>query len=143
VAEGLGPDARGLRLLLTQPATIAAALADVGPVSRLALAGVTRADMLVRAFEHREAARILGIKTVRYSEVLHVLASRLQPDDAAVLLLGGLLKDRPNPGSVLATIGNGAVAHLVAAVAHAGMCLLDNPSINGVDLVVDGGPLLT
>jgi NAD(P)-dependent dehydrogenase (short-subunit alcohol dehydrogenase family) len=190
VASTLGASARGLSLDLLRPDSIATALADVGAVSRLVLAGVARATMGVRNFEHESAIRVLGAKTVGYSQVLHVLASRLEPD-AAVLVMGGLAKDRPDPGSLLGTLGNGAVAHLVRAVAlelapvrvnglhpaivrdspygetrsaaeletarhetptgrlvtlddvaHAGMCLLDNSAINGVNLVVDGGLLL-
>ena len=127
------------------------------------------------------------LKLVGYIEVIHTLLPRLA-DDAAILIFGGLARDRPYPGSTTVTAVNGAVTSIVrtlvvelaprrvnalhpaivgdspqwkdmpderfqalvqrtpiarlvtmAEVVDASRFLLENGSINGINLAVDGG----
>ena len=56
--------------------------------------------------------RLVTLKLVGYTAVVHALAPRLT-DDAAILIFGGLARDRPYPGSTTVTTVNGAVTSLV------------------------------
>jgi NAD(P)-dependent dehydrogenase (short-subunit alcohol dehydrogenase family) len=56
--------------------------------------------------------RLATLKLVGYTEVIHVLLPRLA-DDSAILIFGGLARDRPYPGSTTVTTVNGAVTSLV------------------------------
>jgi NAD(P)-dependent dehydrogenase (short-subunit alcohol dehydrogenase family) len=190
VAGEIGAGARGLGLDLSRPGEIGAALSGLGHVKYLVLAGIERDENSVREYDHERALRLVTLKLVGYTEVVHAVASRLRPD-ASVLLFGGLAKDRPYPGSTTITTVNGGVTGLVRTMAvelapvrvnaiHPGIVgdspawqgkpeevleavkartptgrlvamedvvgaalfLLENPSVNGVNLEVDGGWLL-
>jgi NAD(P)-dependent dehydrogenase (short-subunit alcohol dehydrogenase family) len=52
------------------------------------------------------------LKLVGYTEVIHALASRFTAD-SAILMFGGLARDRPYPGSTTVTTVNGGVTSLV------------------------------
>ncbi len=62
------------------------------------------------------ALRLVTLKLVGYTEVVHTLLPRLA-DDAAILIFGGLARDRPYPGSTTVTTVNGAVTSLVRTLA--------------------------
>ncbi len=186
LASGLGHGARGIALELAEPHSIAEALRDVERVDRLALVAVDRDENFVRDYDVDRAIRLVTLKLVGYTEVVHQLVGRLPPD-ASILLFGGLAKDRPYPGSTTVTTVNGAVATLIRTLAielapvrvnaihpgivadtpywsgkeqvlanvrdrtptgrnvvteeivEASVLLLENPSVNGVNLEVDGG----
>ena len=155
------------------------------------IAAVERDENTVRDYDVDGAQRLVTMKLVGYTEVIHALASRLAPD-AAIVLFGGLAKERPYPGSTTVTTVNGAVSSMIRTlarelapvrvnaihpgvvgdspawsgkppevldalisrtpcgrlatmqdIAHATLFLLDNQSVNGVNLDVDGGWLLT
>jgi NAD(P)-dependent dehydrogenase (short-subunit alcohol dehydrogenase family) len=55
------------------------------------------------------------LKLVGYTEVVHALLPRLD-DEAAILIYGGLARDRPYPGSTTVTTVNGGVTSLVRAL---------------------------
>jgi NAD(P)-dependent dehydrogenase (short-subunit alcohol dehydrogenase family) len=57
------------------------------------------------------------LKLVGYTEVIHTLAPRLQ-HDSAILMFGGLARDRPYPGSTTVTTVNGGVTSLVRTLVH-------------------------
>lgn len=57
------------------------------------------------------AIRLVTLKLVGYTEVVHALIERLTPD-ASVLLFGGMAKERPYPGSTTVTTVNGGVVGL-------------------------------
>ena len=130
------------------------------------------------------------MKMVGYTAAIHALLPKLAPD-AAIVLFGGLAKERPYPGSTTVTSVNGGVTAMVhtlavelapirvnaihpgvvgdspawaekaevlngliartptkrlatmADCASATLFLLDNQSINGVNLNIDNGWLLT
>jgi NAD(P)-dependent dehydrogenase (short-subunit alcohol dehydrogenase family) len=104
--------ARGIGFDLAAPQTIADALADVSDVQYLVLAAIERDVNKVREYNIEAALRLVTLKLVGYTEVIHALASRM-PDDSAILIYGGLARDRPYPGSTTVTTVNGGVSGLV------------------------------
>jgi NAD(P)-dependent dehydrogenase (short-subunit alcohol dehydrogenase family) len=102
---------RGLTFDLAQPETIAPALADVGPVRRLALVAIDRDQNTVKDYDLARALHLVTLKLVGYTEVVHTLADRFTPD-ASILLFGGMAKERPYPGSTTVTTVNGGVVGL-------------------------------
>ena len=188
--DGGGGRAAGIGLDLSRPEEISAALGDVGPVSRLVVAAIERDENRVRDYDIERAIRLATLKLVGYTEVVHCLADRFT-DDAAIVLFGGLAKDRPYPGSTTVSTVNGGISGMVSTLAtelapvrvnaiHPGIVgdspywaakppelleavrarvptgrlvamadivdatvfLLENRSVNAVDLRVDGGTLL-
>jgi NAD(P)-dependent dehydrogenase (short-subunit alcohol dehydrogenase family) len=111
-AAELGGSARGLALDLAEPQSIAASLADVGDVEFLVLAGIERDSNTVRDYDLAAALRLVTLKLVGYTEVVHTLLPRLA-DDSSIVLYGGLARDRPYPGSTTVTTVNGGVTGLV------------------------------
>lgn len=191
VAAEIGSRVRGLAVDLARPEEIAGKLADVGQVRHLVIAAVERDDNSVRKFDVARALRLVTLKLVGYTEVIHALAPRFTPD-ASIVLFGGLAKERPYPGSTTVATVNGGVNNMIKTLAvelgpvrvnavHPGIVgdspawsgkppemlkrvvdrtplgrlvttdevvgsvlfLLDNKGINGVNLYVDGGWLLT
>lgn len=191
VAAEIGSRVRGLAVDLARPEEIAGKLADVGQVRHLVIAAVERDDNSVRKFDVARALRLVTLKLVGYTEVIHALAPRFTPD-ASIVLFGGLAKERPYPGSTTVATVNGGVNNMIKTLAvelgpvrvnavHPGIVgdspawsgkppemlkrvvdrtplgrlvttdevvgsvlfLLDNTGINGVNLYVDGGWLLT
>ena len=137
------------------------------------------------------AIRLVTIKLVGYTEVVHALLPHMQ-DDSSVVLFGGLAKERPYPGSTTISTVNDAMTGLVRTLArelapirinaiHPGIVgdhpewagkprdvldgivartplgrlitmdevatatafLLDHQSVNGINLFVDGGWMVT
>jgi len=176
---------------LASPAEIAGRLEGVGVVDRLVLAAIERDENTVRDYDVTRAIRLVTLKLVGYTEVVHTLLGRLTPQ-SSILLFGGLALRRPYPGSTTITTVNGGVSGLVRTlavelapirvnaihpgivgdspawegkptaaldavrartplgrlvtmddVADAATFLLENPAVNGVNLELDGGWLLT
>lgn len=186
VAGELGDRVSAVGLDLTAPAELGQALRGIDRVDRVVLAAIERDSNSVRDYSVDRAIRLATLKLVGYTEVLHCLHPRMQAD-SAVLLFGGLAKDRPYPGSTTVTSVNGAVATMVRTfavelapvrvnalhpgivadspawidnaemlervkertptgrlvtmddIADAALFLLENRSVNGVNLAVDGG----
>ena len=189
-AAELGASVEGLAFDLADPATIAAALEGVGSVDRLVLAALERDLNTVKDYDIGAALRLVTLKLVGYTEVIHSLLPRLTPD-ASILLYGGLAKLRPYPGSTTITTINHGVDGLVRSLAteiapirvnalHPGIVadspfwapktealeatkaktptgrlvtmrdvtdaavfLLENPSMHGSEIQIDGGWSLT
>jgi NAD(P)-dependent dehydrogenase (short-subunit alcohol dehydrogenase family) len=187
IASQLAGTATGIALDLADPTTIGDALAEVGRVSRLVIAGIARDNNKVREYDVEHAIELTTMKLVGYTEVVHALHDRLT-DDASVVLFGGRAKDRPYPGSTTVTTVNGGISTLIVTLAlelapvrfnaiHPGIVgdspfwagkpldhvlertptrrlvtmedvvdavgfLLENRSVNGVNLYVDGGWML-
>lgn len=185
-AREVGGRTRGAAFDLSEPAGIEAALADVGPVRRLVLAAIDRDANSVADYDITRAIRLVTLKLVGYTEVVHQLRGRLTTD-ASLLLFGGMAKERPYPGSTTVTTVNGGIVGLtrtlveelkplrvnsihpgivgdspfwaekpaaienytaqtptgrlatMADIVDAVSFLLENPAVNGVDLIVDGG----
>jgi NAD(P)-dependent dehydrogenase (short-subunit alcohol dehydrogenase family) len=186
-AAEIGGATRGVGFDLADPHSIAERLAGVGDVEYLVLAAIERDSNSVKDYDIAAATRLVVLKLVGYIEVIHTLLPRLA-DDAAILIFGGLARDRPYPGSTTVTAVNGAVTSIVrtlvvelaprrvnalhpaivgdspqwkdmpderyqalvqrtpiarlvtmAEVVDASRFLLENGSINGINLAVDGG----
>jgi NAD(P)-dependent dehydrogenase (short-subunit alcohol dehydrogenase family) len=185
IAE-VGGGTTGLTFDLAEPTSIGAALRDVGPVRRLVLAAIDRDANSIAEYDITRAIRLVTLKLVGYTEVVHALLDRLTPD-ASIVLFGGMAKERPYPGSTTVTTVNGGVVGLTRTLVeelkprrvnsiHPGIVgdspfwagkpaaienytaqtpigrlatmsdivgavsfLLENPAVNGVDLIVDGG----
>lgn len=112
VASEIGGRTRGIGFDLAKPVDIATALADVGPVQHLVLAAIERDENKVREYDVARALRLVTLKVVGYTEVIHALASRLS-SNSSILLFGGEAKDKPYPGSTMVTTVNAAVSGLV------------------------------
>jgi NAD(P)-dependent dehydrogenase (short-subunit alcohol dehydrogenase family) len=110
VAE-VGGDVTGITFDLAEPTAIAAALAGVGPVRRLVLAAIDRDQNSVAEYDIAKAIRLVTLKLVGYTEVVHALRPRLT-EDASIVLFGGMAKERPYPGSTTVTTVNGGVVGL-------------------------------
>ncbi len=185
-AAELGDSVGAAAFDLAEPATIAAGFNEVGAVERLALVALERDVNDVHHYDIAAALRLVTLKLVGYTEVVHALTDRLA-DDASILLYGGLAKLRPYPGSTTVTTVNAGVDGIVRAlvtelapirvnaihpgivadspfweskeealdavltrtpsgrlvemrdISEAAAMLLENPSINGTELRVDGG----
>jgi NAD(P)-dependent dehydrogenase (short-subunit alcohol dehydrogenase family) len=101
---------------LAAPTGIAGALSGVGPVRRLVLAAIERDENSARDYDVARALRLVTLKLVGYTEVVHALADRLA-DDASILLFGGQALRRPYPGSTTITTVNGGVTGVVHTLA--------------------------
>ena len=193
VARGIAGPGRvtAAAVELSEPETIADALAGVGQVARVVVGAIDRDENTIRDFDVAAATRLATLKLVGYAEVVHTLLPRLEPD-ASVLFFGGLALRRPYPGSTTVTTVNGGVTGLVHTLAvelapirvnaiHPGIVgdspywaakpaavreaivartplgrlatmdeivdaclfLLENGAVDGVNLEVDGGWMLT
>ncbi|WEX11079.1 SDR family oxidoreductase [Chelativorans sp. AA-79] len=188
IAAELGHGTRGLAVDLSQPRGIAAALADMPSLRHVVITAILRDANSVREYDVDRAINLVTLKLVGYTETIHTLLPKLEPN-ASIVLFGGLAKERPYPGSTTVTTVNGGVTtmvhtlavelapirvnaihpgiigdspawsdknldHVVARtptkrlatmqdVSGAALFLLDNQSINGVNLNVDNGWLLT
>ena len=111
-ATEIGGTTRGIGLDLTQPETIRDALADVGPVRYLVELAIDRDDNRVDDYSIERAIRLVTLKLVGYTEVIHALRDRLD-DESAIVLFGGLAKDRPYPGSTTVSTVNGGIVGMV------------------------------
>ena len=116
VAAEVGGKASGLGLDLSRPAELADRLAGVGRVAHLVLAAIDRDENTVRSFDLERATRLVTLKLVGSTEVVHQLVPRMGPD-ASVVLFGGRAKDRPYPGSTMVSTVNGGVAGLMSSLA--------------------------
>jgi NAD(P)-dependent dehydrogenase (short-subunit alcohol dehydrogenase family) len=112
-AKEAGGDTTGIALDLAEPHGIAAALAAIDAVDRLVLAAIDReVNTSVGDFDIDLAQRLVTLKLVGYTEVVHALRSRLAPD-AAIVMFGGLAMLRPYPGSTAVSTVNGGVIGLM------------------------------
>ncbi len=184
--EGTDGNVTGAAFDLAEPHGIAAALAGIGQVRHLVLAAIDRDANTVADYSIERAIRLVTLKLVGYTEVVHTLLDRLS-EDASLVLFGGLAKERPYPGSTTVTTVNGGVVGLTRTLVeelkprrvnsiHPGIVgdspywvdkpaatdkarsetpigrlatmddivnavsfLLENQSVNGVELFVDGG----
>jgi NAD(P)-dependent dehydrogenase (short-subunit alcohol dehydrogenase family) len=111
-ASEIGGSTSGHGFDLAEPHTIAGALAGVEDVDHLVLAAIERDVNKIREYEIDAALRLVTMKLVGYTEVIHVLLPQMR-DDSSILIYGGLARDRPYPGSTTVTTVNGGVTSLV------------------------------
>jgi NAD(P)-dependent dehydrogenase (short-subunit alcohol dehydrogenase family) len=101
---------------LAEPDGIADCLREVGSVGRLVLGAIERDENSVAQYDVARAIRLVTLKLVGYTEVIHALVPRLTPD-ASILIFGGQALRRPYPGSTTVTTVNGGVTGLVHTLA--------------------------
>jgi NAD(P)-dependent dehydrogenase (short-subunit alcohol dehydrogenase family) len=111
-AKEIGGNTRGIGFDLAEPHGIDDRLADLGDVDYLVLAAIERDVNKVHEYDIAGALRLVTLKLVGYTEVIHALTPRLG-DQSAILIFGGLARDRPYPGSTTVTTVNGGVTSLV------------------------------
>jgi NAD(P)-dependent dehydrogenase (short-subunit alcohol dehydrogenase family) len=111
-AAEIGGATRAIALDLAEPHAIAERLANVGDVQYLVLVAIDRDSNTVKDYDIDAAVRLVTLKLVGYTEVIHTLVSRFTVD-SAILMFGGLARDRPYPGSTTVTTVNGGVTSLV------------------------------
>ena len=115
-AQDIGGDCTGLALDLSKVHDIADALAGVDDVEHLVLVAVDRDENTVKDYNLAGALNLVTLKLVGYTEVIHVLASRMRTH-GSIVLYGGLAKDRPYPGSTTVTTVNGGVMTMIHTLA--------------------------
>lgn len=112
-AVRVGGDTHGLALDLSKPEELAAGLAPVeGPVDYLTIPAVLRDSNSVKEFNIDGARALAVLKLVGYPETIHQLLGRMH-DESAVVLFGGLAKEKPYPGSTTVTSVNGGVEKML------------------------------
>jgi NAD(P)-dependent dehydrogenase (short-subunit alcohol dehydrogenase family) len=110
VAE-VGGTVRGLAFDLAEPHGIKSALADVGPVDKLALVAIDRDQNSIAEYDIDRAIHLVTLKLVGYTAVVSALRDRMS-DSSSIVLFGGMAKERPYPGSTTVTTVNGGVVGL-------------------------------
>jgi NAD(P)-dependent dehydrogenase (short-subunit alcohol dehydrogenase family) len=119
IAEGTGRSGtiRGIRFDLSEPETIAEALAEVGPVRYLVLVAIDRDQNTIRDYDTTRATRLSVLKLVGYAEVVHALLDRLD-DSSSIVLFGGQARFVPYPGSTTVTTVNGGIEGLTRSLVY-------------------------
>jgi NAD(P)-dependent dehydrogenase (short-subunit alcohol dehydrogenase family) len=116
VASSIEGSVAGIALDLTDTHGLADALAGVGDVDRLVVSAIERDQNSIADYAVDRATRLVVLKLVGYTEVVHALLPRMN-DESSVVLFGGRAKDRPYPGSVTVSTVNGGIVGLVNALA--------------------------
>lgn len=118
VAASIGDRASAVALDISEPDAIAGRLSTIGPVHGLVLAAIERDANTVREYDIARAQRLVTLKLVGYTEVVHALLDRLEPSrETGIVLFGGRAKDAPYPGSTTVSTINGGVEGLVRTLA--------------------------
>ncbi len=115
-AAKVGHGATAIVVDIAKPHEIAAKFAGVGPVDHLVITAVDRDRNSVKAYDIAAAIRLVTTKLVGYTEIAHTLVERFTPE-AAIVLYGGLARERPYPGSTTVTAINGGVTGLTRTLA--------------------------
>jgi len=126
-AAEIGFGAIGVGVDLSEPGSIEAALADIGQVDHLVLAAIERDANSVASYDLAGASRLVTLKLVGYTEVVHTLLNRLKPS-SSIVMFGGLALLRPYPGSTTVSTVNGGITGLVRALA----CEIAPIRVNGL-----------
>jgi NAD(P)-dependent dehydrogenase (short-subunit alcohol dehydrogenase family) len=111
-AKEVGGDTTAAALDLAAPKDIAPALAGIEAVDGLVLTAIERDVNSVADYDIDRALRLVTLKLVGYTEVVHALRTRLAPDAAIVIFGGGALM-RPYRGSTTVSTVNGGVIGLM------------------------------
>jgi NAD(P)-dependent dehydrogenase (short-subunit alcohol dehydrogenase family) len=115
-AKEIGGQTRGIALDLAAIDQIAGRLDGVDNVQHLALVAIERDQSTLKDYDPQQAARLVTLKLVGYTEVVHTLLPRMT-SDASIVLFGGSAKDRPYPGSTTVTTANGGISSMVKTMA--------------------------
>ena len=116
IAAGLHPECEHVALDLSDPRSIAGALAGIDGVRHVALVAIERDENNVRDYSIEDAIRLTTLKLVGYTEVVHQLLPRMS-GDGSVVIYGGQAQARPYPGSTTVSTVNGGVLGMVRTLA--------------------------
>ncbi len=116
-----------LALDLSLPHTIAEALSSVDSVDDLVISAIERDSNTLDNYDVAAAIRLVTLKLVGYTEVVHSLRSCFSAD-SSIVLFGGLALERPYPGSTTVSTVNGGVVGMV----HSLSCELAPVRINAI-----------
>lgn len=119
--------ARAAALELSEPESIAGALAGIERVDHLVLAAIDRDHNTAADYSIERALRLVTLKLVGYTEVVHALLPRMHPE-SSIVIFGGQALNRPYPGSTTVSTVNGGVTGLVHTLA----CELAPIRVNGI-----------
>jgi NAD(P)-dependent dehydrogenase (short-subunit alcohol dehydrogenase family) len=119
--------ARGVAFDLANPEEIGAALSGVEQVDHLVLAAIDRDENTAADYSIERAVRLVTLKLVGYTEVVHALLPRMHPA-SSIVIFGGQAMRRPYPGSTTISTVNGGVFGLVHTLA----CELAPIRVNGI-----------
>jgi NAD(P)-dependent dehydrogenase (short-subunit alcohol dehydrogenase family) len=118
IAAGIGPNARGVSLDISEPETIADQLAGIGKVHGLVLAAIERDANTIRDYDIAKARRLVTLKMIGYLETVHTLLDRMEASrETGIVLFGGRAKDAPYPGSTTVSSINGGVEGMTRTLA--------------------------
>jgi NAD(P)-dependent dehydrogenase (short-subunit alcohol dehydrogenase family) len=101
---------------LSEPESIAEALASVTTVDDLIIPAIERDANAIATYNIARAIRLVTLKLVGYTEAIHALLGRFGPQ-SSVVLFGGLALERPYPGSTTVSTVNGGVVGIVNSLA--------------------------
>lgn len=116
VARDIGDGVGALAVDLYHPDRIVDALAELSSVDQIVLAAIDRDQNTAADYDLSRALRLVTLKLVGYTEVIHALLPRMSAD-GAIVIFGGLAKDRPYPGSTTVSTVNGGVIGMVHTLA--------------------------
>ncbi len=116
IASDIGEGVKGLALDLAEPATIAERLSGIDRVDSLVISAIDRDHNVVREYNFESAQRLVTLKLVGYTEVIHALLPRISAD-GSVVLFGGMAKERAYPGSTTVTTVNGGITSMIHSLA--------------------------
>jgi NAD(P)-dependent dehydrogenase (short-subunit alcohol dehydrogenase family) len=108
--------ARSAGLELSKPESIAGALAGIERVDHLVLAAIDRDHNTAADYSVERALRLVTLKLVGYTEVVHALLPKMHPE-SSIVIFGGQALNRPYPGSTTVSTVNGGVIGLVHTLA--------------------------
>jgi len=118
VAATLGERASGVAVDISEPESIADALASVPRIDGLVLGAIERDANTIREYSIERARRLVTLKLVGYTATVHALLDRLTPSvDTGIVLFGGRAKDAPYPGSTTVSTINGGVDGIMNTLA--------------------------
>ena len=118
IAAGIGPNAQGVSLDISEPETIAGQLAGIGKVHGLVLAAIERDANTIRDYDIAKARRLVTLKMIGYLETVHTLLDRMEASrETGIVLFGGRAKDAPYPGSTTVSSINGGVEGMTRTLA--------------------------
>src|SRR5262245_12561572 len=116
IASEIGGSTRGIAVDLERPDDLAAALADIGTVRYLVLSAIDRDHNTAADYDIRQAMALVTLKLVGYTEAIHTLLPRIDPD-GSIVVFGGQARQRPYPGSTTVSTVNGGVVGMVHTLA--------------------------
>jgi NAD(P)-dependent dehydrogenase (short-subunit alcohol dehydrogenase family) len=96
-------------------------------VDHLVLAAIERDHNTAAEYVIERALRLVTLKLVGYTEVVHALVSKMH-EGSSIVIFGGQAMQRPYPGSTTVSTVNGGVVGLVHTLA----CELAPIRVNGI-----------